>query len=278
MATIASSATSVLIAHVAAQTRDDPPRGRRDHAPEPRPARRSPSSSARSRRCIPGGSTSASGGRPGSDQNTMRALRRDADVGRPLPRGRPRAPGLPRRRDPRSRAWTRRPGKGTNVPLYILGSSMFGASSRRRSGCRMPSPRTSRRTRCSRPSRPTGASSARPRSSTRPTSSPASTSSPRTPAPRRRSSSSRQAQPRGRRCSAAGRRFTDDEADAILASPAGQHVQQMSTYAAVGTPAEVSEYIEAFAKHADADELIVAHQSPTAAGRLRSVELLMRAG
>jgi hypothetical protein len=36
----------------------------------------------------------------------------------------------------------------------------------------------------------------------------------------------------------------------------------------------VSEYIEAFARHADADELIVAHQSLTAEARLRSVELL----
>jgi alkanesulfonate monooxygenase SsuD/methylene tetrahydromethanopterin reductase-like flavin-dependent oxidoreductase (luciferase family) len=48
----------------------------------------------------------------------------------------------------------------------------------------------------------------------------------------------------------------------------------MVTYSAVGTPAEVSEYIGAFATHADADELMVAHQSPTAEARLRSVELL----
>ena len=46
------------------------------------------------------------------------------------------------------------------------------------------------------------------------------------------------------------------------------------TYSAVGTPSEVAEYIEDFAKHADADELITAHQSPTADARLRSVELL----
>ncbi len=71
-----------------------------------------------------------------------------------------------------------------------------------------------------------------------------------------------------------GRTFTDEEADAILASPAGQHVQQMATYSAVGTPAEVSEYIAGFAKHADADELIVAHQSPAAEARLRSAQLL----
>ena len=71
-----------------------------------------------------------------------------------------------------------------------------------------------------------------------------------------------------------GRSLTDQEADQILASPAGRHVEQMVTYSAVGTPAEVNAYIEAFAAHASADELMVAHQSPTTEDRLRSVELL----
>ena len=48
----------------------------------------------------------------------------------------------------------------------------------------------------------------------------------------------------------------------------------MMTYTAVGTPAEVSQYIEAFSKHADADELITVHPSPTPDARLRSIELL----
>jgi alkanesulfonate monooxygenase SsuD/methylene tetrahydromethanopterin reductase-like flavin-dependent oxidoreductase (luciferase family) len=74
-----------------------------------------------------------------------------------------------------------------------------------------------------------------------------------------------------------GKTFTDDEADAILESPAGQHVQQMARYSAVGTPPEVGEYLEAFTKHADADELITVHHSPTADARLRSVELLAEA-
>jgi alkanesulfonate monooxygenase SsuD/methylene tetrahydromethanopterin reductase-like flavin-dependent oxidoreductase (luciferase family) len=51
----------------------------------------------------------------------------------------------------------------------------------------------------------------------------------------------------------------------------------MLTYAAVGTPAEVREYLEGFAKTADADELIVAHQAPTIDGRLRSVTLTAQA-
>jgi hypothetical protein len=36
----------------------------------------------------------------------------------------------------------------------------------------------------------------------------------------------------------------------------------------------VGEYLEAFAQYAQADELIVTHQSPTADARLRSVTLL----
>ena len=49
------------------------------------------------------------------------------------------------------------------------------------------------------------------------------------------------------------------------------------TYSAIGTPTEVREAVQRFVKQADADELIVPHQSPTPAARLRSVELLAEA-
>ncbi len=71
-----------------------------------------------------------------------------------------------------------------------------------------------------------------------------------------------------------GRTLSDEEADAILDSPAGQHVLQMVTYSAVGTPRDVGDFIGAFAEYAVADELMVVHQSPTAEARLRSAELL----
>lgn len=51
----------------------------------------------------------------------------------------------------------------------------------------------------------------------------------------------------------------------------------MMTYSAVGTPDAVIEYLDEFARHSDADELIVAHQSTDLASRLQSVELLARA-
>src|SRR5699024_5157501 len=63
---------------------------------------------------------------PGTDQNTLRALRRDATSAESFPqdvlelqaylRGQSRIPGV-----------DAYPGKGTDVPLYILGSSLFGA-------------------------------------------------------------------------------------------------------------------------------------------------------
>ncbi len=46
----------------------------------------------------------------------------------------------------------------------------------------------------------------------------------------------------------------------------------MMQYTAVGTRAEVKEYADGFAKHADADELIVAHGATIA--KSRSAELL----
>ena len=63
---------------------------------------------------------------PGTDQNTLRALRRDPTSADAFPhdvrelqaylRGESLIPGV-----------DAIPGKGTNVPLYILGSSLFGA-------------------------------------------------------------------------------------------------------------------------------------------------------
>jgi luciferase family oxidoreductase group 1 len=71
-----------------------------------------------------------------------------------------------------------------------------------------------------------------------------------------------------------GESWTDEEAQSVLDSPAGQRIKAMSTYAAVGTASEVAAYLEGFAKKADADELITVHASPNIDARLRSIELL----
>src|SRR5690606_6320952 len=70
------------------------------------------------------------------------------------------------------------------------------------------------------------------------------------------------------------RDLPDDEADRLLASPQGRHIMQMMRYSAVGTPRVVRKQLEEFVEHADADELMVVHAGPTREARLRSIDLL----
>jgi luciferase family oxidoreductase group 1 len=67
--------------------------------------------------------------------------------------------------------------------------------------------------------------------------------------------------------------FTDAEIDALLASPNGRSLTAMTRYTAVGTPGEVSEYLKDFAAASHADELILVHHAQQLGDRLRSVEL-----
>ena len=55
-----------------------------------------------------------------------------------------------------------------------------------------------------------------------------------------------------------GRSLTDEEAEMLLDSPQGAQVREMLRYAAVGTPDQVREQLASFARHARADELILA--------------------
>ncbi|WP_106401746.1 LLM class flavin-dependent oxidoreductase [Actinocorallia populi] len=67
--------------------------------------------------------------------------------------------------------------------------------------------------------------------------------------------------------------LTDDQIDAFLASPGGHPLASMTRYTAVGTPAEVRDYLEGFAASTGADELILAHHAQSLPDRIRSVEL-----
>ncbi|MFT4199982.1 LLM class flavin-dependent oxidoreductase [Gordonia sp. (in: high G+C Gram-positive bacteria)] len=58
------------------------------------------------------------------------------------------------------------------------------------------------------------------------------------------------------------RALTDEEADTLVDSPVGRQVAEMMRYSAVGTPADVRDKLRDFATHADADELIVASLAP----------------
>ncbi|MEU7769121.1 LLM class flavin-dependent oxidoreductase [Nocardia sp. NPDC049190] len=67
--------------------------------------------------------------------------------------------------------------------------------------------------------------------------------------------------------------FTDAEIDAFLASPNGHHLASMTRYTAVGTPTEVSAYLDDFVAATGVDELILAHHATNIGDRVRSVEL-----
>jgi luciferase family oxidoreductase group 1 len=70
---------------------------------------------------------------------------------------------------------------------------------------------------------------------------------------------------------------TEEQADALVNSPAGQQVLHMMEYTAVGDPPAVRHYLDSFARHADADELIVTLMSPGLDNRLRAAALLAEA-
>ncbi|MEY4139607.1 MAG: hypothetical protein RLZZ371_1789, partial [Pseudomonadota bacterium] len=67
--------------------------------------------------------------------------------------------------------------------------------------------------------------------------------------------------------------LTDEQVDQILASPNAAAIDEIFTYAAVGTPATVAERINNFASATRVDEVITSHYADTTAARVRSLEL-----
>ncbi len=275
MSSIASSATSVLIAHVAAHTNTI-----RLGAGGIMLPNHSPLTIAEQFGTLetlhPGRIDLGLGRAPGSDQNTMRALRRDPMSADSFPQDVLELQGY-LTGPTRIQGVEATPGKGTNMPLYILGSSLFGARLAAQLG--LPYAFASHFA----PSALQDAVAVY-RREFKP--------SVQLDAPHviagvnviaadstAEAQATLQATKRARVSLffGGGREFTDDEADMILDSPQGQHVSRMMTYSAVGTPDAVIEYLDEFGKHADADELIVAHQSTGAEARIRSVELLAQA-
>jgi len=269
---IASSATSVLIAHVAANTKTIRVGAGGIMLPNHAPLVIAEQFGTLET-LHPGRIDLGLGRAPGTDQNTLRALRRDARASETFPQdieelqgflsGHSRIPGV-----------NANPGMGTNVPLYILGSSLFGSTLAAAMG--LPYAFASHFS-------PAALQDA-------------------VAAYRRGFKPSEQLQQpyviaavnviaadthaeaheifravlrmRVALMSGAGPDCTDEQADAILQSPQGQQIAQMLRYSAVGTPDEVKAHLAAFTEHADADELMVVHQSTGTAERLRSVELL----
>ena len=272
MPSIASSATSVLIAHVAAHTE----RIRLGAGGVMLP-NHSPLVIAEQFGTLealhPGRIDLGLGRAPGSDRNTMYALRRDHTSADRFPDDvlelqaylgdESRVPGV-----------NAHPGRGSQVPLYILGSSLFGAQLAALLG--LPYAFASHFA-------PVALQEAVAvyRRDFKPS---AQLDHPHVIAGVNVIAADTQAdadeqfhkakRARVRALARPGRALTDEEVDAVLSSPEGSQIEQMVVYSAVGRPGEVREYLETFAKHADADELIVALQSPVTAARQRSAELV----
>ena len=274
IAGIASSATSVLIAHVGAQTKHIRLGAGGVMLPNHAPlliAEQFGTLAA----MYPGRIDLGLGRAPGSDQNTMYALRRDPRSADSFPEDvlelqgyladETRVPGV-----------YAIPGRGSHVPLYILGSSMFGASLAAAFG--LPYAFASHFA----PDHLEAAVSAY-RHEFRPSEQldrPHVIAGVNVIAADSASSAAEQFEA-VRRLRAVnlfgrslGRTITEEEAIVLLASEGGRWVDQMLRYSAAGTPSDVARYLGDFVRHADADELMVVHQSPVVEDRLRSVALL----
>ena len=280
MPSIASSATSVLIAHVGAQTSSIRLGSGGIMLPN-----HSPLTIAEQfgtlEAMYPGRIDLGLGRAPGSDQNTTYALRRDPRSAEAFPSdvrelqaylaGDSRVPGV-----------NAIPGKGSKVPLYILGSSLFGAQLAGTYG--LPYAFASHFA----PDDLEHAIAAY-RSEFKPSAQLAEpyviagvnvTAADTAEAARSQLQKVRRARAASlfaRRAGVSTAEITDEQADELLASGAAAHVDHMLTYSAVGTPGEVSDYLDGFLKKTGADELIVVHQASGIEDRLRSVTLLAEA-
>ena len=272
MASIASSATSVLIAHVAAHTSTI-----RLGAGGVMLPNHSPLTIAEQFGTLatlhPGRIDLGLGRAPGSDQNTMRAMRRDAHSSDRFPEDVLELQGY-LRGESLIAGVVAVPGAGTNVPLYILGSSLFGARLAAMLG--LPYAFASHFA-------PTALLDAiaiyrREFQPSEQLAEPYAIAGVNVIAADTDDDAQQQWETVRRyriaRFVAPGRDLTNDEADAILASPQGQQIAHMMHYSAIGTPSDVKAYLDEFAELAGVDELITAHSSPTIEQRLHSVDLL----
>ena len=280
IASIASSATSVLISHVGARTSTSrlgsggvmlP-----NHAPLVIAEQFGTLASL-----YPGRIDLGLGRAPGSDQNTMRALRRGPESAESFPRDIRELQGYLGSQTliPGVEAV---PGRGTEVPLYILGSSLFGArlaaafglpyafASHFAPAALEPAIAAYREqfTPSAQLERPYVIAAINVL---------AADDSETAQAQRQRIRRARAISLFGRQLGLPTDGVSDEQADEMLAAGAAAHVDEMLTHTAAGTVSEVRAAIEAFATLPGADELITAHGAPDREARLRSLSLLAEA-
>lgn len=273
MPTIASSATSVLIGHIASQTSTI-----RLGAGGVMLPNHSPLVIAEQFGTLatlyPDRIDLGLGRAPGSDQATFRALRRSPASANEFPqdvlelqaflRGESTIPGV-----------QAVPGGGTNVPLYILGSSLFGAQLAAQLGLPyafashfapdqlfqaialyreqfQPSEQLAA------PHLIVGVNAI---------------AALDTAEAQEQFTQSRRSRLRSILLRGPNSDYTDEQMDQIIASPQGQQIANMMRYTAVGTGAEVRDYLTEFAEATGADELIIGHGALQSADRVRSLEI-----
>jgi luciferase family oxidoreductase group 1 len=272
MASIASSATAVLVAHVAAHTSTIRLGAGGIMLPNHAPLVIAEQFGTLET-LHPGRIDLGLGRAPGSDRATMRALRRNDDAADTFPQdvielqayltGRSRLPGV-----------DAIPGRDTNVPLYILGSSLFGA----RLAATLGLPYAFASHFAPAALREAVATYRRDFRPSEQLTRPYVIAGVNVIAADSDSDAHEEfravSRARATALFGAGRRYTDEEADRLLQSPQGRHVAQMMHYSAVGTPEVVKTYLDDFVEHAGADELMVVHPSLTLEARLRSIDLL----
>ncbi len=273
---IASSATAVLIAHIAAHTTSI-----RLGAGGVMLPNHSPLAIAEQFGTLatlhPDRIDLGLGRAPGSDQVTARALRRDYAASERFPSDVVELQGLLSDCSPLPGVRAI-PGHNTNVPLYILGSSLFGAELAAELGLPYAfashfAPHSLHEAiRIYRANFQPSAQLDRPyviagvNAVAADTDAEAHANLEATRRARVRNLFSREGQP-----------LTDEEVTGVLRSPQAAHIDQMLTYSAVGTPDKVVAYLDEFQRRTGADELIVVHHATAVANRLRSVELLAEA-
>jgi luciferase family oxidoreductase group 1 len=211
---------------------------------------------------------------PGTDQNTMRALRRHEDSAANFPRDVVELRGYFTDQTiiPHVNAT---PGRGTQVPLYILGSSLFGAQLAAMLG--LPFAFASHFA----PQMLHEAISIYREQFTPSTDleKPHVIASLNVIAADSDQQAQRELEWRRRAFTRAifsspGHRLSDSEVDAVLSSPRSAYIDSVFTYVAMGTPSSVSDYVKEFQRHTGADEIMTAHQTHNIESRLRSIELL----
>lgn len=275
MSSIASAAPAVLIAHIAAQTESIRLGSGGVMLPNHAPLIIAEQFGTLAE-LHPGRIDLGLGRAPDTDQAAVRAMRRDPRAAEEFPQDVKELQAFLRDESvvPGLRAV---PGAGTNVPLYILGSSMFGATLAAAYGL------------------------------------PYSFASHFAPEALEQATQAYRAQfqpsevldepyviaavnvvgrddpddaaqelewyrrSRVRQMAGRGRELSEEELDLVMHSPAGQQILNMIRYTAVGDGAQVKQYVEDFAARASADEIMVAPVGSTSEGAIDSLRVLREA-